>query len=141
VPCFHPRRIETPFTLGKGIRPSEFAATLRLPIYPGSVADESVISRWVATPGPKSAEGVGLALLRLRAAVGADQVEAWYKNQLGPDFVRTEGNLAGVVHRHPEWVQRILSDANNANAVLFLRSQVPSADGVLLEPTKRVNGS
>jgi len=136
----HPRRIETPFTLGKGIKPSEFAATLRLSIYPGSVAEESATTRWVPMPRPKSGKGVGLALLRLQAEAGPDQVESWYKNQLGADFVATRGNLAGAVREH-EWLQRILRGANDANAILFLRSQPTTADGVLLLPdeaSKRV---
>ncbi len=129
----HPRRVETPFTLRRGIKPSEFASTLRQPVYPGSVADESVTNRWIPTSRPKSGKGVGLALLRLRAEVGPDQVEGWYKDQLGPEFVRTQGNLAGTVHEHAEWLQRVLSNPN-ANAVLFLNTQATGADGVLLEP-------
>src|SRR5690348_10844314 len=128
----HPRRIETPFTLGRGIKPSEFAATLRLPIYPGAVAEESAVSRWLPMPRPKSGKGVGLALLRLGAEARLDQVEGWYKGQLGTEFVRTQGNLAGSLHDHADLLQKVSSNPS-ANAVLFLRTQATSADGVLLE--------
>ncbi len=129
----HPQRIETPFTLAKGIKPAEFAAMMKLPIYPGSVADESTLSRWLPVPRPKSGKGVGLALLRLQAGVHPAQAEDWYKDQLGPDFVRTEGNLPATVEGTGDWLRR-LSRNPNANAVLFLRSQPGTVDGVLLEP-------
>jgi len=131
----HPRRIETPFTLAKGIKPAEFAAVLRLPIYPRSVADESILSRWVPVPRRKSEKGVGLALLRLRAAVRPSYVESWYKDQLGPDFVRIQGNLAGAAGGSADWLRRV-SRNPDANAVLFLRSQSATEDGVLLEPDR-----
>jgi hypothetical protein len=131
--ALHPQRIETPFTLARGIKPSEFAAMVKLPIYPESVADESTLSRWLPVPRPKSGKGVGLALLRLRAGVRPAQAEDWYKDQLGPDFVRTEGNLPASVEGTGDWLRR-LSRTPNANAVLFVRSQPGTVDGVLLEP-------
>jgi len=131
--ALHPQRIETPFTLARGIKPSEFAAMMKLPIYLGSVADESTLSRWLPVPRPKSGKGVGLTLLRLQAEMRPAQVEGWYKDQLGPDFVRTQGNLAGAVERSAAWLSRV-SRNPDANAVLFLRSQPTIEDGVLLEP-------
>lgn len=112
--------------------PSEFAATLRLPIYPGSVANESLVSRWVPMLRPKSGKGVGLALLRLRADALPNQVEGWYKDQLGTEFVRTQGNLAEAALDHADLRQRVSSNPN-ASAVLFVRKHETSADGVLLE--------
>jgi hypothetical protein len=129
----HPRRIETPFTLGIEIKPTEFAAIMKLPLYPGSVADESTVSRWFPAPRPKSGKGVGLALLRLRAEVRPAQAEGWYKDHLGSDFVRTQGNLVGAAQGRADWLCRV-SKNPDANSVLFLRSQPASEDGVLLEP-------
>jgi hypothetical protein len=129
----HPQRIETPFTLARGINPAEFAAMMKLPTYPGSVADESTLSRWLPLPRPKSGKGVGLAFLRLQTGARPAQAEDWYKDQLGPDFVRIEGNPPATVGGTGDWLRR-LSRNPNANAVLFLRSQPGTVDGVLLEP-------
>jgi hypothetical protein len=129
----HPRRIETPFTLGTEIKPSEFAATLRLPIYPGALAEESTLSRWFPTPRPQSGKGKGVALLQLQAEGPLARAEVWYKDQLGTDFVRTDGNLAAIVEGSADWLRRV-SRSPSANAVLFLRNQAGAQDGVLLEP-------
>jgi len=115
VPCFIHEGLKRPFTLGKGIRPSEFAATLRLPIY-RSVADESVISRWVATPGPKSAEELA-ALLdcgpQLERSSGS-----LVQKPTSPDFVRDRRKSRWSRTPASRVGQRILSDANNAKTCL-----------------------
>ena len=129
----HPQRIQTPFTLGSGIKPAEFAAIMKLPIYPGSVAAESTLNLWLPVPRPKSGKGVGLALLRLQAGVRPTLADGWYKDQLGPDFVRTQGNLAGTVEVRGDWLSRV-SKNHDSSTVLFLRSQPATEDGVLLEP-------
>jgi hypothetical protein len=128
----HPQRIQTPFTLGSGIKPAEFAAMVKLPIYPGSVAAESTLSLWLPVPRPKSGKGVGLALLRLQAGIRPALADGWYKDQLGPDFVRTQGNLVGTIDVRGDWLSRV-SKNHDSNAVLFLRSQPATEDGVLLE--------
>jgi hypothetical protein len=129
----HPRRIESPFSLGKSTKASEFAETLRLSVYPGSIANESTLSRWLPAPNPKTGKGEGVSFLRLRAAIPPAQAAAWYKSQLGPNFVMKEGNLAAAVQGSEDWLSRVSANPN-AEAILFLRSELGIREGVILEP-------
>ncbi|MBI4461704.1 MAG: hypothetical protein HY653_02255 [Acidobacteria bacterium] len=122
--------IETPLGGLKVRKADDIAQELNLPVYPGARAsDENAsIQFWGGTEDHQ--EGFDFTIAQYFSDDSLDQVDAWYRENLTPDFKREPGRLAGTTsgatHRRP----RIERDAEG---VVYIRESSDRTRGVGLE--------
>lgn len=129
----HPLLLETPFTLGRGITPKESAETLQLPVYPGAWGRQSTLLKWVRKPASKPEIAAGLDLLQFHSEGPQARVEKWYRERLGPNFARINGDFAQDEVRGKDWLAKIPGEMSS-EAVLFQHEEGGGLRGVLLQP-------
>ncbi len=108
------------------------ADRLRLPIYPGATADEEDsgavrLRGWLG----REEGGLDAAVAHFRTHDDFDKVDAWYQQQLGPDYVRKEGRVEGahIQLGDKEWEVEVGPDGED---VAFLRERPGLMRGVVL---------
>lgn len=103
--------VHTPFGEFVAEKSKDAAKKLKLPVYPGAEPDEEAVSLklWGRIADEEGAEGgLNMVAASFRTRDPFDQVDAWYKQQLGPDFTRETGHIRGGERRGGgEWIIRV----------------------------------
>lgn len=108
----------------------DVAEQLHLPIYPGAVPEEDSAS--VRLRGRLWEEEGGLDIVAAKFVTDHDYaaVESWYRQQLGPDYKRETGRLAGAKSRNgADWKLRVEPGGDD---VIFTQEREGRLRGVAL---------
>ncbi|MFQ5722937.1 MAG: hypothetical protein ACE5G6_00485 [Terriglobia bacterium] len=104
--------VTTPFGEFTVEESEDAARRLRLPVYPDAEPkDEGVSIRLRGGAGEKEG-GLEVVAAEFRTPEPLDRVDAWYREQLGPEFVRETGrvlgtNRTGDIHDPGDWEIRV----------------------------------
>ncbi len=121
--------ISTPFG-GITVEEAEDAARdLKLPVYPGARPDDESASvrLWGEIGDEKGALDITVAKFHTRDSL--EQVDAFYREQLGAEFKRQEGRISVRAFKHWKGHSRVEFDG-----VLFADESATRMRGVGLEP-------
>ncbi|MBI4465947.1 MAG: hypothetical protein HY656_00775 [Acidobacteria bacterium] len=84
------------------------ARKLKLPVYPGAEPDEDSVSVRLWGRVEEEEGGLSITAGTFRTSDPFDKVDAWYRQQLGPEFTRETGRIVGGQRKgNGEWVIRI----------------------------------
>ncbi|MBI2956390.1 MAG: hypothetical protein HYY26_03660 [Acidobacteria bacterium] len=110
----------------------DVARRLKLPVYPGAEATEESVSMQLWGEVADEAGGLDIAAAKFRSSEPLDSVDTWYRGQLGPEFKREVGRVAGTTGRrgdHP-WRLRV----ERGEGVLFSHEEGGRLRCVILQP-------
>jgi len=103
--------VHTPFGEFTAEKSEDAAKKLKLPVYPGAEPDEAAVSLklWGRVADEEGAEGgLNMVAASFRTRDSFDKVDAWYREQLGPDFTRETGHIRGGERKSGgEWVIQV----------------------------------
>jgi len=100
--------VHTPFGEFVAEKSEDAAKKLKLPVYPGAEPDEEAVSLKLWGRVEEEEGGLNMVAASFRTRDPFDQVDAWYKQQLGPDFTRETGHIRGGERRDGgEWIIRV----------------------------------
>lgn len=100
--------VHTPFGEFAAEKSEDAAKRLKLPVYPGAAPVEEAVSLKLRGRIEDEEGGLNILAASFRTAEPFDQVDAWYKQQLGPDFVRETGHIRGGERKNTgEWEIRV----------------------------------
>lgn len=123
-------KISTPFGELNVEGAEAVAGRLKLPVYPGAEPeDEGVSVRFHASFGDKEG-GFSAAGAEFQTYDSLDRVDAWYREQLGPEFERKQGRHVRLVSRNHSWGGEMDMDINGIGYVAETGSRVR---GIILE--------
>jgi len=114
----HPRVVQTPFTPLRGTPPSSLSNMENFPIYPGSVAKEHGLLGY-SSPLLHLGNVSNLSFLRLHSDDPLASVDQWYRDNLGPSFVRSEEPLVALSKEMNTEEPLRFAKAPEESAVLF----------------------
>src|SRR3989337_636755 len=97
----HGRRgaVHPPFGEFTAEKSEDAAKKLKLPVYPGAEPDEEAVSLKLWGRVEEEEGGLNMVAASFRTRDPFDQVDAWYREQLGPDFTRETGHIRGGERR------------------------------------------
>lgn len=96
--------VHTPFGEFTAEKSEDAAKKLKLPVYPGAEPDEEAVSLKLWGRVEEEEGGLNMVAASFRTRDPFDQVDAWYKQQLGADFTRETGHIRGGERRDGgEW--------------------------------------
>ena len=96
--------VHTPFGEFVAEKSEDAAKKLKLPVYPGAEPDEQAVSLKLWGRVEEEEGGLNMVAASFRSRDPFDQVDAWYREQLGPDFTRETGHIRGGERkRGGEW--------------------------------------
>jgi hypothetical protein len=123
-------KISTPFGELNVEGAEAVASRLKLPIYPNAEPeDEGASVRFHASFGDKEG-GFSAAGAEFRTGDSIEEVDAWYREQLGPEFERKQGHNVRLFSREHDWGGEMDMDINGIGYVAETGSRVR---GVILE--------
>ena len=100
--------VHTPFGEFVAEKSEDAAKKLKLPVYPGAEPDEEAVSLKLWGRVEEEEGGLNMVAASFRTRDPFDQVDAWYREQLGPDFTRETGRIRGGERRDGgEWIIRV----------------------------------
>lgn len=118
------------------VHPETAAKGLGFPIYPRSVGYEHTLTTWFRGT-PKGEEALAyLTVLRFRTAVPLTQVQQWYQEHLGSDFVEGQGWLPETKNRKEDWISQVLPQSDKG-AVVFQHQGIGRERGAVLQTHHR----
>jgi hypothetical protein len=88
-------QIRTPIGELEVSKAEDAAKELRLPVYPGAVAGGESASLSFRGRLWQEEGGMNIAAAEFRTEADFDDVDAWYREQLGADFIRQKGRIGG----------------------------------------------
>ncbi|MFQ5927695.1 MAG: hypothetical protein ACE5MH_09715 [Terriglobia bacterium] len=121
--------IETPFGGLKVRKADDIARELNLPVYPGAwpTDDSASVEFWAGAEDEQG--GFHLTVAQYRTDDPLDKVEAWYREQLGPEFKREDGRVDIDIEKG-RWRRRIHA---RGDGVAFIHERGNRVRGVGLE--------
>ena len=123
-------KISTPFGELNVEGAEAVAGRLKLPIYPGAEPeDEGGSIRFRGSIGEEEG-GLSIAGAEFRTFDSLEEVDAWYRKELGPEFERKEGRNINVVSRDHSWGGEMDMQINGIGYISETGSRVR---GVILE--------
>lgn len=127
------KRVEIHTPIGDlEIRKAEdVASELHLPVYPGAVPDEEGASIRLRGRLWKEEGGLDVVAAKFRSDDPFDQVDAWYRERLGSEFVRQQGkiDIRGEPGEEHGWQVRVEPDGDD---VVYSREREGRLHGVSL---------
>lgn len=88
-------QIRTPIGDLEVSKAEDAAKELRLPVYPGAEAGDDSGSVRLRGRLWEDEGGLNIVAAEFRTGADFDDVDAWYRQQLGPDFTRQKGRIGG----------------------------------------------
>ncbi|MFQ5817259.1 MAG: hypothetical protein ACE5H2_04785 [Terriglobia bacterium] len=121
--------IETPFGGLKVRKADAVARELNLPVYPGAwpTDDSASVEFWVGVQDKEG--GFDLTVAQYRTDDPLDKVDAWYREQLGPEFKREPGRI-DIDIEEGKWRRRVHA---RGDGVAFIHERGNRVRGVALE--------
>lgn len=123
--------ISTPFGELKVDKADAVAAQLKLPIYPGARPTKESASVKLRGRAGDEEGGLDITVAEFHTTDSLPQVDAYYRQQLGPTFKREEGEPVSVVREKERWRKRIRIEGRG---VTFTQETEGRVRGVALEP-------
>ena len=125
--------ISTPFGELKVDKAEAAAARLKLPIYPGARPKEESASVKLRGRAGDEEGRLDITVAQFLTLDSMQQVDAYYRQQLGPEYKREEGNRVKTVRdrREERWRKRI---GVEARGVSYTKETEGRVRGVALEP-------
>ncbi len=121
--------IDTPFG-GLKVRAAEdVAAELRLPVYPGARPTDKSASVELWGGRGEREEGLDLVVAQFRTPDSLEEVDTWYRKQLGSEFLRKTGRE--LERRSRRWPRRMHVAGEG---VVYIHEGDGRVRGVALEP-------
>lgn len=123
--------IETPFGDLKVRKAADVAQKLKLPVYPGAWPDEdsASVSFWAGTEEDKG--GFDLTVAKYLTDDPLETVDAWYRQQLGPEFKRETGRVTRT--RGDRARRRVRISADMGDGVAYMHERDGRVRGVGVE--------
>jgi hypothetical protein len=121
-------QIRTPIGDLEVSKDEDAAKELRLPVYPGAVAGDGSASVRLRGRLWEDEGGLNVLTAEFRTEADFDDVDAWYRQQLGPDFTRQRGRIGGVDSDGP-WKITVEPGGDD---VIYSREQEGRLRGVAL---------
>lgn len=127
------KRVEifTPFGELKIDKADAIAAQLKLPLYPGARPKAESASVKLRGRAGDEEGGLDITVAEFLTSDSLQQVDAYYRQQLGPDYKREEGRIVTTVEKKERWRTRINIDAEG---VCYTKETEGRVRGVALEP-------
>lgn len=116
------------FTVEKG---EEAGRRLKLPVYPGAEPEEESVSVRLWGRVEDEEGGLHVTAAEFRTRDSLDEVDAWYREQLGSEFIREKGRIVGGDHRGQDgdWEIRVEPGGDD---VLYKHEREGRLRGVVL---------
>jgi hypothetical protein len=100
--------VHTPFGEFTAEKSEDAVKKLKLPVYPGAEPDEEAVSLKLWGRVKDEEGGLNMVAASFRSRDSFDQVDAWYRRQLGTDFIRETGRITGGERKNGgEWQIRV----------------------------------
>lgn len=113
----------------------DVASQLKLPVYSGATPEEEGASVRLRGRLGDEEGGLDIAVAKFRTGDPFERVDAWYGEQLGPDFKREQGRIVGTnrrgdIHAPGEWEIRVEPGGDD---VLYTQERQRGARCVVLK--------
>lgn len=123
--------ISTPFGELRVDKAEDVAGRLKFPVYPGAQARGDSASVKLHGRAGEEEGGLDITVAEFLTSDSLQQVDAFYRKQLGSDYKREEGRVDATVEKKERWRTRINVETNG---VSYTKETEGRVRGVAFEP-------